>query len=255
MQINFTSHNIRLDNGTVTIPTKPDTWNNFPVFTATKRLLKLLFPGDKRGLRLADLGCLEGGYSVEFARMGFSVVGVEIRDSNLACCNYVKENTNLPNLHFVKDNVWNIANYGEFDVMFCTGLFYHIDRPKEFLRLLSSVTSKVLIINTHFSTDNASRVYPLSDMQENEGIKGRWYSEFANDEEFDNRENIKWNSWDNKSSFWVKREYLLQEIKNAGFDLVFEQFDQLSPDIVTAMTTSDGYYKKFDRGTFIGIRS
>jgi hypothetical protein len=44
------------------------------------------------GLRIADLGCLEGGYAVEFTRMGFSeVVGIEVRKSNFANCMFVKE--------------------------------------------------------------------------------------------------------------------------------------------------------------------
>ncbi|MBK5276389.1 MAG: class I SAM-dependent methyltransferase [Desulfuromonadales bacterium] len=258
MKIDFTAHNIRLDNGKLTNPPKPfdaNTMDTDPLFLSSNRLLNLVYPGDKSHLRLADLGCLEGGYSVEFARMGFSVLGVEVRESNIACCRYVKDNTNLPNLNFVKDDALNIANHGIFDVMFCSGLLYHLDRPNRFLETLSSITSKVLILNTHFSTDNVSRQFNLSDLQENEGIQGRWFSEFPNEKDFANRESHKWSSWENKSSFWIKREYLLQAIKDAGFNVVMEQFDNLSPTIVDSMTKADGYYNKFDRSTFVGIKS
>ena len=106
---------------------------------SAKRIIETVFPGDKQNLRLADISCLEGGYAVEFARMGLDVLGVEVRDSNIAACNYVKSETDLPNLKFVKDNALNIANHGSFDVVFCCGLLYHLDNPKEFLEILSSL--------------------------------------------------------------------------------------------------------------------
>ena len=89
---------------------------------------------------------MEGGYAVEFARMGFQVLGIEVHDANIAACNYVKSKTSLPNLVFVKDNAWQIGNHCMFDVVFCCGLLYHLDRPKTFLETLSSVTTKLMIL-------------------------------------------------------------------------------------------------------------
>ncbi len=192
--------------------------------------------------------------------MGFTTVGLEVRDENLAACNYVKSRTNLPNLSFVKDDCWNILKYGPFDVVFCCGLFYHIEQPKQFLETLSAATNKVLIIQTHFSTDPTNPGYEkhtekfrLSPLAENEGLKGRWFPEFNSDEEFQNREHTKWASWDNRKSFWVQREYLLKAIYDVGFDIVLEQYDNLGSDIANCML--NGYYHTDARGTFIGIKS
>jgi hypothetical protein len=44
---------------------------------------------------MADLGCLEGGYTVQFARMGLQALGLEVRDVNIAACWYVQSKTNL----------------------------------------------------------------------------------------------------------------------------------------------------------------
>ena len=38
------------------------------------------------------------GASPPSSRMGFEAVGIEVRDSNIAACRYVQENTDLPNL-------------------------------------------------------------------------------------------------------------------------------------------------------------
>ena len=90
--IEFTWHNIRLDDGTLTMPDAE--WvismEAYPWFVSARRIIETVFPGDKSYLRLADLGCLEGGFAVEFARMGFQVLGVEVREANIAACNYVK---------------------------------------------------------------------------------------------------------------------------------------------------------------------
>ncbi|MCJ7545791.1 MAG: class I SAM-dependent methyltransferase [Deltaproteobacteria bacterium] len=272
MTVEFSAHNIRLDDGTFTKPDSGHTMEAYPRFVSARRILETVFPGDKRHLRLADLGCLEGGFAVEFARMGFQVLGVEVRDANFAACNYVKSKTSLPNLVFAKDNAWNIATYGVFDVVFCCGLLYHLDRPKEFLETVSSVTKKLVIVQTHFSIDNIYGRLPilvrnvlgktikslaekhnLARVTVNEGLPGRWYTEFANDESFSRRGNSKWASWDNRRSFWIQREYLLQAIQDVGFDLVIEQFDGLGPNIAESMLR--GFYRAERRGTFIGIKT
>jgi hypothetical protein len=205
-----------------------------------------------------------------------------VRDANIAACNYVKSKTSLPNLVFVKDNAWNIGNHGMFDVVFCCGLLYHLDRPKKFLETLSSVTTRLVILQTHFSADtliarclaevsSSPRLlsllptlgkkllakamtdkFYLSRLSENEGLAGRWQTEFANDESFYRRETSKWASWDNRRSFLIQREYLLQAIQDVGFDLVMEQFDSLA-NIAESMLR--GYYRTNRRGTFVGIKT
>jgi len=255
--VEFTAHNIRLDDGTCTRSGTEPTMESDPWFLSAKRILETVFPGDRGAVRLADLGCLEGGYAVEFARMGFEVLGVEVRDSNIAACEYVKSRTNLPNLSFVKDDVWNIAGHGSFDVVFCSGLLYHMDKPKGLLELISAVTTRLAIIQTHFADavrdSGTVAKFGLSGLDANEGLPGRWFTEFANDEAFANRDSFKWAAWENRRSFWIQREYLLQALLDAGFETVLEQFDSLGPDIARSML--GGYYAIDSRGTFIGIKS
>ena len=283
----FTAHNIRLDDGSFT---KPDeiVISSAPWFLSAKRVLLTVFPGERSSVRIADLGCLEGGYSVEFARLGFDVLGLDVRASNIEACRYVKSRTDLPRLQFVQDNAWNLADHGRFDAVFCCGLLYHLDQPRKFIDLLGAATKKLLIVQTHFavgpgcgmgvdaaatnanpfrrareylqgslrpgtSRPGAHGKFGLSEITENEGLQGRWYQEFKSDKAFQKRESSRWASWDNKRSFWIQREYLIGAIHKAGFDTVFEQFDSLGDDIAGQMC--QGYYKTDTRGTFIGLKS
>jgi SAM-dependent methyltransferase len=277
MPVSFTSHNIRLDDGSYTKPDTGYSMDAHPWFLAAKRSLDAVFPGDKRHLRIADLGCLEGGYTVEFARLGLRALGIDVRELNIEACRYVRSKVNLPNLEFARDDVWNIAAHGTFDAVFCCGLFYHLDKPREFLNLLSRVTKRLLILQTHFSEakDSPSFIQPrrfrralakvlplrntgttthkLSFLSEHEGLPGRWLPEFRTKRAFRDRENRRWASWNNKQSFWIQREYLLQALRDAGFDLVLEQFDGLGPNIAFEMT--EGSYRTSGRSTFIGIKT
>jgi SAM-dependent methyltransferase len=275
--VSFTSHNIRLDDGTYTKPEAGFSMDVHPWLLAAKRLLDATFPGSKEHLRIADLGCLEGGYTVEFARLGFQALGLDVREANIEACQYVRSKVALPNLEFVRDDVWNIPAYGTFDAVFCCGLLYHLDRPREFLKVLSGVTKRVLILQTHFSESGDSpswirprrlrralaRVFPLkstattthklSFLSENEGLPGRWFSEFRNERAFRDRANRRWAAWDNRRSFLIQREYVLQSLRDSGFDLVLEQFDWLGSKLALEMT--HGSYRTSGRGTFIGIKT
>ena len=195
------------------------------------------------------MACLEGGYSVEFARMGFDVTGIEIRENNLAACNYTLDKLKLHNLKFVRDDVRNILNHGVFDVIFCCGIYYHLDNPRQFMNTLSEATNKLLVLNTHFSTETQNQRFKLSDVTSHEGVPGRWFPEFETSK-IEEREIHRWAAWNNDNSFWQMKNYLIQSIKDSGFDFVSEQFGMTN--IQTGITL--GGLPIYDRGHFIGIK-
>jgi len=249
----FTAHNIRLDDGAETFPSKGVTMDRYFVMQAAQRVLRIVFPEGLEGKTVIDVGCLEGGYTVEFARMGMNALGLEPRSSNYANCLYVKDRVNLPHLRFVQGDANDIDQFGEFDVFFVSGLLYHLDRPKTFLEKVEQNCRRLLILNTHVSHCRPTvgmRRHHLSDMAENEGLQGRWQVEYTATslEEIDT---LKWASWSNPRSFWIQKEHLLGLIKSIGFSLVFEQFDQFSD--ITYETTR-GYYSTEDRVQIIGIK-
>jgi SAM-dependent methyltransferase len=273
----FTAHNIRLDDGSLTKAEVGETIDRHPWFLAAKRILDATCQGPRNKIRLLDLGCLEGGYSVEFARLGYRTLGLDVRDANIAACRYVQSRVRAESLEFVQDDAWNVERYGEFDATFCCGLLYHLDKPREFLRMLSRVTRRTLILQTHFAEAKdppawirprrlrraIARALPLrhtgrtthrlSSLVENEGLPGRWFSEFRNERAYRDRANRRWASWNNRQSFWIQREYLIQAIRDVGFDSVLEQYDGLGSDIAEEMTV--GSYRVSGRSTFIGIKT
>jgi hypothetical protein len=51
----------------------------------------------------------------------------------------------------------------------------------------------------------------------------------------------------------VQREYILQALRESGFDLVLEQFDGMGSKIGFEMT--EGSYRTSGRGTFVGVKT
>jgi len=246
----FTAHNIALDDGTQTKPDAGYVMSQHRWFLSASRLLRQLYPQGLQGVRIADLGCLEGGYSIEFARLGMEVVGIEVRDVNFRNCEFARERLSLPNLRFVQDDVWNVERHGPFDVIFCCGLLYHLDRPREFLTMLGRCAKKAIILNTHFAPEETNRQFELSSIKENEGLRGRWFAE--HDGTAAMRDKSLWASWNNKQSFWLCRPDLLHAVQQAGFEIVLEQFDTLGNDIRAEMANGD--YGKLHRSTIVGLR-
>lgn len=247
----FTAHNVRLNDGSETIPGEV-TLAKRALPQAVLRTLDFCFPDRAEGeLSAVDLACLEGGYSALLASAGFRTLGIEGRPGNLARCQYVASGLSYgTRLRFECDDVRNLAGYGVFDVTFCSGLLYHLDQPMALLKLLAASTSKVLLLHTHFATDTVpERFAELSEMTSNEGVQGRWYPEHPEGSTTEEILDRRWASLDNAESFWVEKRYLLQGLRDVGFPIVYEQYDFLD-NVVT-----DDYIQDYNSSFFVAIKA
>jgi SAM-dependent methyltransferase len=275
--MNFTGHNILLDNGQTTMGPKETLIADSALWTSIEKTINLFMPqpkADRSHMRVVDLGCLEGGYTVQFARMGFDTLGIEAREENVQKCNYVKSNLSLPNLNFVQDDARNISKYGKFDITLCYGLLYHLNDPFQFLKTLHSCTSRLLFLSTHYAPERDIRYiseplnkyliiplekrikrldykknYRLSKLTQNEGYRGRWYTEWNENEEKNTIEKkLLWSSYNNDKSFWLCKKDLTIALHDAGFNSVFEQFD------FTGDVAPENYSRYYNRSMFVAVR-
>jgi SAM-dependent methyltransferase len=255
----FTAHNVRLDDGSYTFPEAPpiDTHGNY---VCVRNLLPVLYPEGWQGRSIVDLGCLEGGFATEFARLGLDSTGIDVRESNIANAERIRAGTSLPNLRFIRDDAWNVGRHGPFDLVFCVGLHYHIDNQLAFLREMANASRKAIFIDTHvapeYDHEPAVETFNLSPLAEHEGLPGRWYAEHDLDAASDRRqlETMKWASWENRRSFWPTKGALVASMREAGFSIVFEDFDQhlaWSPHYLSP----DGWHHQTARAMFVGVKT
>jgi len=245
----FTAHNMLLVDGSPSIPGET-LLEEHALPKAILRTLDVFFPQRQNGeFSIVDLGCLEGGYTALFARAGFAALGIDGRPANIARCEYGPGRLGLPSLRFVCDDVHNLERYGSFDATFCCGLLYHLEDPISFLRIVSRVTRRILILQTHYSTDSIPERFPnLSALTEHEGVQGRWHSEHPEDATEEEMLRQAWSSIGNRRSFWVEKRHLLQALIDLGFSPIYEQYDSLY-DVV-----KDDYIESWGRSLFVAVR-
>lgn len=222
----FLAHNVLLPDGSRTLPGRPLLTDD-PACAALLRTASLLAPpAPGGGTTVLDLGCNEGGYSVAFARAGYRVLGLEARQVNVDRCLWLKDRLGLEGLDFVRADARDAASCGDFDVVLCLGLLYHLDRPRSYLvDVLGRVTRRLLLLNTHHVSEGAVQRYSLSAPASHDGARGRWYTEYAESAPAGEIEGAAWASWGNPRSFWLEKPELLAAVQEAGFGTVLEQHD------------------------------
>jgi hypothetical protein len=218
-------HNIKLLDNTYTNPNTPVISENV-VFKNTIVFLEKTLNREFKNYTLQDLGCLDGGYSLEFAKKGFQTLGLEVRKTNYDNCLFLKNHFNLPNLEFVNDDVLNIKKFDSFDITFCSGLLYHLETPKSMLEQITQKTKSILVLNTHYIDfdDNSEYIkqFNLSKTDRHEGLSGRWYTEFHDQETHKNKDKYVLSSYNNTKSFWINKNDLIQTLYDLGYSLVLE---------------------------------
>jgi 2-polyprenyl-3-methyl-5-hydroxy-6-metoxy-1,4-benzoquinol methylase len=127
-------------------------------------------------LRVLDMGCLEGHYTVAIARMGFKeVVGIDISDEHLSRAEFLLGQyhslRNYKLVHCAATDIAGIKSLGKFDIILCHGLLYHLKDPllvfDMFEELADPGKPLIVFLNTQFKGDffNLVTRSPLAELQ------------------------------------------------------------------------------------------
>lgn len=182
--------------------------------------------GTLAGKTVVDLGCLEGAFTVEFARLGAALsVGIEPRKESFDRCEIVRKLTGFSNLRFIqadlKDELpkWE----GEFDVVFMAGLLYHVSDPYSALRLVYRSCRELTMIDTHIAdkktvTHNCGEI--VDRWWDGKSYKGRLFPEYPADVDRSRHEKMLWAAYSDAFAFWPLEDDLVRMIHDVGFRIV-----------------------------------
>lgn len=110
--------------------------------------------GSVEGQSILELGPLEGGHTYMLHKAGASVTAIEANKRGFLKCLIVKELLRLDRARFLLGNFvpWLAAVPHRFDLVWATGVLYHMSDPLELLRLIAACTDRVHIW-THYVPD------------------------------------------------------------------------------------------------------
>ena len=172
-------------------------------------------------LRILDLGCSEGLYSIEFGLQGAEVLGIEGRADPIARARFAQETLGLDRVRFVQDDARaaTVERYGRFDVILNCGLLYHLNVPDVFVVLeqMAAMCDGMAIVETHYAKTVTERVEHRG--EEYFGISRREHEDESDETTRAKRE---WASLDNAYSFWLSKPSLVNAMARAGFATVTE---------------------------------
>ena len=181
-----------------------------------------LCDGELRKLRVLDLGCEEGHFAVEFARHGAEVVAVDVREEHLRRARFLAEAIGVERFETVRADVRELdpTALGEFDLVLCLGLHYHLDTPDlfEFFDKLERLCRWALVLYGNFSLSDREVIE--HDGRSYHGARVFEHAEAASEDE---RRRLGLASADNPRSFWLTKASLINLLADSGFSSVSEQ--------------------------------
>lgn len=112
------------------------------------------------GMKILELGPLEGGHTYQLERLGAgSILAIEANVEAYLKCLIVKDILSLQKCQFMLgDFVEFLSSSKEcFDVIFCSGVLYHMADPVNLVRLISLATDKCFVWTHYYDPKNTDK--------------------------------------------------------------------------------------------------
>jgi predicted RNA methylase len=186
-----------------------------------ERLKYLLYFQDFRGLRILELGPRDGHHTIMLEKMGArEIVSIEGRSENVEVCLRAKERYGLDNTTFYLADIEALAAgkldapfEGRFDIVFCTGLLYHLTDPGRTLDWCRRQADE-LFLQTHYVEEAAPKRYWPEHFRD--GVYRHREHDYRVKRFREDLGNVR--SGLNEWSVWLYERDLLTLIRRAGFE-------------------------------------
>lgn len=115
--------------------------------------------GSLEGLRVLDIACNSGFWSIQAAMLGADVVGFDARPELIEQSNIVKDATGVDNVEFKLLNYFDMSpeTLGTFDIVMNLGILYHLPDALDGLKRTLPMATKYVVLDTsvHVTTNPA----------------------------------------------------------------------------------------------------
>jgi SAM-dependent methyltransferase len=165
------------------------------------------------GMTVLELGPLEGGHSYQLESLGAaSITAVEANVEAYLKCLVVKEALALQNSRFLLGDIieYLSSEPGRFDLVFCSGVLYHMADPLALIRAIANVTDRCFVWTHYYDPDNHPLEYH-GQTHSLDGFETTYWSHIYGD-----RSRGFWGG-NKASAAWLQREALLDAFRHFGF--------------------------------------
>jgi hypothetical protein len=204
-----------------------------PLFEDDRVTWAVTQAGGVSGKRILEIGPLEGGHTYMLERAGAAeVVAVEANTRSYLKCLCVKEVFQLRAVRFLLGDCVSFMERdpGGWDMVFASGILYHMKDPMGFLALLPKMAPKLLLW-THYFDESIVRATPALAHKFGpieKSSRNGFAFEFV---EQSYKEALQWSGFCGGSaatSLWLTRDTILGFLRHLGYSRVEVAFE--TPD-------------------------
>jgi hypothetical protein len=204
-----------------------------PLFEDDRVVWAISQAGGVDGRRILEIGPLEGGHSSMLEKAGASeVVAVEANNRSFLKCLCIKEVFHLRHVRFLLGDCVAFMEHdaGGWDMVFASGILYHMKEPVRFLQLLPRMAPR-LFLWTHYFDEKIVRETPaiahkFGPLQR--GMIDGFTYEFV---EQQYKEALGWSGFcggSAETSLWLSRESIIGCLRHLGYRRIEFAFE--TPD-------------------------
>lgn len=186
--------------------------------------------GDFTDWKILELGPLEGGHSYMLQNKGAKkVVSIEANTRAFLKCLCIKEIFKLDRVEFMLGDFISFLRKDnqQYDLVFASGVLYHMDEPVELLKLISKVSDKIFIWTHYYDEriisnrrDLAHKFSPAR-LFEYEGVSYEYSRQSY-------KGDLKWKGFcggPKPISKWLKKDSIIKALRQYGFADIDTNFD------------------------------
>ncbi len=204
----------------------------FPMFKADQRPLiaaqhlGLTPPGSLNGMNILELGPLEGAHTYQLAKLGADrIVAIEANSEAYLKCLVVKEILQTPRCQFLLgDCVQFLQGSSErFDMIFCSGILYHMENPYEFIKAISQHTERVFLWTHYYDPKASALVERQPKMVVCDGLELTFYEQAYGDQN-----DGKFWGGNKPTASWLTKDDIDRCFRHFGYDLTVHEDNHLN---------------------------
>lgn len=168
-------------------------------------------------MEILELGPLEAGHSYSLEQLGANVAAVEANCEAYLKCLIVKELLGLKRVKFLLGDFCGFLQETDktFDIIFASGVLYHMTEPLKLIELMSKRTKKCFVWSHYFDPN----YYPGAQRTPRSvEFAGRQFTH--HELPYPDMESGKFWGGNKLVASWLSREDLLGAFRAAGFDQV-----------------------------------
>jgi len=182
--------------------------------------------------KILELGPLEGGHSYMFQNKGAKkVISIEANSRAFLKCLCIKEILELDKVEFkLGDFVAYLENDdSKYDLVFASGVLYHMEEPIQLLKLISEVSDRLFIWTHYYDQEVISnredlrrKFSPLSSF-EYDGVSYEYSTQAYQD-------SLEWTGFcggSKPTSKWLTRDSIMRALEQYGYNDIQINFDHL----------------------------